>query len=78
MLTTNHQPIFPYCMKPQKIKVPKLCFIFPNVHSVLCFPLENIAPETLLRTHYNKPVKVSLTLVHYRKILYIGVVLRQI
>ena len=37
--------------------------------------MENIAPETLLRTHYNKPVKV---LVQYRKILYIGVVLKQI
>jgi len=37
------------------------------VHSVLCSSLENIAPETLLRTCYNKPVKVSLTLVHYRK-----------
>jgi len=48
------------------------------VHSVLCSPLENIAPETLLRTCYNKPVKVSLTLVHYRKILYIDVVSRQI
>ena len=52
---------------------------FPNAHSVLYFPLENIiVPEVTLCIHYNKPVKVLLMLVHYGKLLYVGVVLRQI
>jgi len=45
----------------------ELCFIFRSTHSVLCFPLENIVPEILLRIHCNKPVKVPLILVHYGK-----------
>jgi len=27
---------------------PKLCFIFPNAHSVLHFPMGNIVPEIVL------------------------------
>jgi len=45
----------------------KLCFTFRSGHSVLNFSPENIVPEVLLRIRCNKPVKVPLTLVHYRK-----------
>jgi len=45
----------------------ELCFIFHSARSVLYFPLANIVPEILLRIRCNKPVKVPLTLVHYRK-----------
>jgi len=45
----------------------ELCFIFRSTHSVLYFPLENIVSEILLHIRCNKPVKVPLTLVHYRK-----------
>ena len=45
----------------------ELCFIFHSTHSVLYFPLENIVPEILLRICCNKPVKVLLTLMHYKK-----------
>jgi len=49
-------------------KSAELCFIFHSAHSVLYFPLENIAPEILLvYIRCNKPVKVPLTLVHYGK-----------
>jgi len=45
----------------------EVCFIFRSAHSVLYFPLENIAREILLHIRCNKPVKVPLTLVHYGK-----------
>jgi len=45
----------------------ELCFIFRSARSVLYYPLENIVPEILLRIRCNKPVKVLLTLMHYRK-----------
>jgi len=48
------------------------------VHTVLHFPLENIVPEIVLCICYNKPVKVLLMLMHYGKILHVGVVSRQI
>jgi len=45
----------------------ELCFIFHSTRSVLYFPLESIVLEILFRIRCNKPVKVLLTLVHYRK-----------
>jgi len=45
----------------------ELCFIFRSAHSVLYYPLENVVPEILLRIRCNKPVKVPLMLMHYRK-----------
>ena len=48
----------------------ELCF-FP---SVFFFPRENIVLEIVLHMCYNKPVKVPLTVVHYRKMLHVGMV----
>jgi len=42
----------------------ELYLIFHSAHSV---PLENIVLEIMLCMRCNKPVKVSLTLVHYEK-----------
>jgi len=61
-------------MKPYKIT----CQILHTVGCMLQFPLETIVQEILLCIHYNKPVKILLTLMHYRKILHAGMVLMPI
>jgi len=65
-------------MKPYQIKVPNCAFF--SIMCIVCyfFPMENIALEIVLCICYNKPVKVLLMLMHYGKILHVGVVSRQI
>jgi len=55
-------------MKPYKMKVLNCSLLsIMYICSVLYFPLENVVPEMVLHIHYNKPVTVPLTLVHYGK-----------
>ena len=45
-----------------------------SIMCIVCY----IFQEIMLRIHYNKPVEVLVTLMHYGKILHVGVVSRQI